>query len=281
MDNLPESFADVSPFATNSSQSSETQVNNGKDSVPKFNPNELYYDMSGEKYLLIFNHYTYKTTKYFRNKRPADRKGTEQDVVELKRVFMKMGYKVLVHNDLEYENIMKIIKTISIQNHNDTACLCIAILTHGDKNEELFAADMPYSLRDITVKLENGHEGLVGKPKLFFIQACRGDGLDAGRTVETDGGGRTMILPSSADFLFVRSSVEGYYSFRNTNGSFLIQELCKAIEDHYEDKDIHYITTAVNRNVAYEYSTYTLDSKTNNKKQMPEVRHTLTKLFMF
>lgn len=43
-------------------------------------------------------------------------------------------------------------------------------MTHGEKGGELFAADRPYLLKDITNMFEGGHVSLVNKPKLFFIQ---------------------------------------------------------------------------------------------------------------
>lgn len=34
--------------------------------APLTDPRDWYYDMSGDKYMLIFNHYQYKKTRYFR-----------------------------------------------------------------------------------------------------------------------------------------------------------------------------------------------------------------------
>lgn len=41
----------------------ETRIANK--AQPKFNPEDMFYDMSGDKYLVIFNHTKYKTTRYF------------------------------------------------------------------------------------------------------------------------------------------------------------------------------------------------------------------------
>ncbi len=58
---------------------------------------------------------------------------------------------------------------------------------------------------------------LAGKPKLFFIQACQGDQLDAGVTLinrtETDSGDYAMSykIPIHADFLIAYSTIPGKY----------------------------------------------------------------------
>jgi hypothetical protein len=81
------------------------------------------------------------------------------------------------------------------------------------------------------------NQTLVNKPKLFFIQACRGDTvmpnierLDISHdlirqtsNIQTD----AIKLPIGADFLYSYATVEGYKAFRNTNtGSWYIQILC-------------------------------------------------------
>lgn len=54
----------------------------------------------------------------------------------------------------------------------------------------------------------------LGKPKIFFIQACQGDKLDGGvhmiRSTETDGDyHQSYKLPLQADFLMMFSTVKG------------------------------------------------------------------------
>lgn len=59
---------------------------------------------------------------------------------------------------------------VSKQNHKATSCVCFAFLTHGDKCGDLYARDRTYQFRDVTMMIESGDAGLVGKPKLFFVQ---------------------------------------------------------------------------------------------------------------
>ncbi|CAK1603521.1 unnamed protein product [Parnassius mnemosyne] len=285
---MEESIADANPTislskASNNNAATNNEAKNVNKPQPKFNPDDLYYDMSGDKYLIIFNNTVFKNTRYFNYQQPSTRHGTEEDVKALKKTFFDLGYKTLTFNDLDHGEILNKALEISRMDHTTTSCLCIVILTHGDKGGSLFAADRPYQFTDITKMLENGDKSLVNKPKLFFIQACRGSNVDSGRTVQIDSDdGEYFHVPSHADFFVMYSTVEGFLSYRNVLGSFMIQELCKVIDKYHESLDMLHIATLVNRKVAYEYSTYTpKNAATNNKKQMPEARFTLTKLFKF
>jgi len=106
---------------------------------------------------------------------------------------------------------------VSREDFSDADCLCIAVLTHGLGSNFLLAHDTPYTFEELWAPFTGDKcLSLAGKPKLFFIQACRGDQLDAGvklvshspRT-ETDSSPSAYKIPSRADFLFAYSSVEG------------------------------------------------------------------------
>ncbi|CAH2066013.1 unnamed protein product, partial [Iphiclides podalirius] len=286
---MEESFPDVTPSFSLSSQptTNDEDTNNESTKVhklhPKFDPDDLFYDMSGDKYLIIFNHTTYKRTRYFNFQVPSSRKGTDRDVMALKKTFSDLGYKILTYHDLEHDEILNKALEISRMDHSMTSCLCFAILTHGEKGGQLLAADRPYLFSDVTKILENGDKSLVNKPKLFFIQACRGDEMDSGRTVQIDGEDDVNFhVPSHADFFVMYSTVEGFVAYRNVLGSFMVQELCKVIDKFRDSLDVLHIATLLNRQVAYGHSTHTPNNlATHNKKQMPEARFTLTKLFKF
>nr|ABC94941.1 ICE-2 [Bombyx mori] len=282
---MEETSNDFKIFNANPSNSSNKEVmDNSEETQPtvSFDPESVYYNMSGDKYLIILNHYTFKKPKYSQYKQPSTRNGTFEDVKSLKDLFEGLSYNVTTYTDLIYEDILSRVAEFCKRDHSKTSCVIVTTLTHGDSGE-VFAADQPYKISDLTNMIENAHHTLVGKPKIFFIQACRGPFMDEGRTVVLDGESRGVLrLPTHSDFLFLHSSVDGYLSYRDSRGSWLIQTLCEIIRKNHKEIDLLHMITMVNKSIAYAKSTYTPKcQETNNKKQMTETRFTLTKLFMF
>ncbi|CAK1549555.1 unnamed protein product [Leptosia nina] len=272
---MGETEADINIFGRSRGNSSLNTVIRDK---PVFNPNDLYYDMSGKKYLHIFNHYEYQKTRYFKNKKPSTREGTQNDVSRLTEVFENLGFEVTPYDDKEYQQIIDIITEITIKDNRDTSCLFFAFLTHGNIGGDLYAADQPYQFKDVLGLLEHGHESLVAKPKVIFVQACRGNQMDDGKKIELDGPCASYLIPTHADFLILYSTVEDHRSYRDTNGSFMIQDLCEVIHTYHKSWDLLQLLTLVHRSVAYKRSTYTPRVMSrHNKKQMPETKYTLTK----
>ncbi|XP_053604021.1 caspase-3-like isoform X4 [Plodia interpunctella] len=237
-----------------------------------------YYDMSKKKYMYIFNHYKYKQTSEYGNKRPKERIGTHFDVKILDETFSLLGFDVKTHQDLSRNKIIKAIEKLIKQDHSNTSCIAIAILTHGSNDGVLFAEDQPYELKEITKLLET--QKLVLIPKLLFIQACRGQALDKGHQVEVDGCTRNLVhVPSHIDFLILHSAADDHASFRtNEEGSWMIQKLCKVLMEYHLTYDILQIITIVNKRVAYECTAFNSQYPSyNKKKQSLEARYTLTK----
>lgn len=103
--------------------------------------------------------------------------------------------------------------------HTESDCIAIAILTHGTK-DSLEAHDCSYARKSLwSYFTPDKSPSLANKPKLFFIQACRGLRMDPGQSylVKTDlsfgidGSTENKIysLPSDADFLWFEATTEG------------------------------------------------------------------------
>lgn len=83
--------------------------------------------------------------------------------------------------------------------------------------------------------------------------------------------------PTHADFLLAHSSVEGYFSWRNTvQGSWFIQVLGAALTANGSSRDLDSILTRVAKVVAKEYVSNSRHEQWNLKKQIPFVYSTLT-----
>ena len=62
---------------------------------------------------------------------------------------------------------------------------------------------------------------LIGKPKLFFIQACRGDKLQ--NRVAADG---EQALPNTSDFFFSFAVPQGYKAFHHVDKGSGMSQSC-------------------------------------------------------
>lgn len=106
--------------------------------------------------------------------------------------------------------------------HMDHDCLVVAVLTHGGPGI-LYAYNIPYRTDIIwSYFTAKNCPSLSKKPKIFFIQACRGDELDDGTTLRertaSDGPKEqpTCRIRPDADFLIAHSNVPGEYTYTYT-----------------------------------------------------------------
>lgn len=162
-------------------------------------------------------------------------------------------------------------------------------MTHGDKSGRLDASDDSFSIEKLWCHFMGDKcKSLVGKPKIFFVQSCRGSKYDKGvklfgfDTVDAKGSSNNLVsLPTSADQLVMYATPEGFVSIRNTvKGSWLVQELCDQLEMNYKD-DLLSILTTVCRKVAMREVQTPTKKKSVGAKQMPIIVSSLTKKIYF
>ncbi|KAM3864779.1 caspase-3-like [Diretmus argenteus] len=210
------------------------------------------------------------------------RNGTDVDAGNVLKVFGILGYKVKVYNDQTVDQIKRVLMAASKEDHSGSASFICVLLSHGDEGV-FFGTDTSVELKSLTSLFRGDRcKSLVGKPKLFFIQACRGTDLDGG--IETDSGtdGSTTRLPVEADFLYAYSTAPGYYSWRNTmTGSWFIQSLCEMFSKYGKELELLHIMTRVNHKVAVEFESISNSPGFDAKKQIPCIVSMLTKEMYF
>lgn len=144
------------------------------------------------------------------------------------------------------------------EDHSKRDCLVVVVLSHGEQNK-IFCSDSDYRPEDLWNPFTADQcPTLAGKPKLFFIQACRGDQFDSGTKLartQTDShkvsDKSPYVIPNRADFLIVFSTAPGYYSWRNTqDGSWFIQTLTTVLSEFKDQKDLLSMMTVVTRRVS-------------------------------
>lgn len=158
------------------------------------------------------------------------RTGTKKDVDSIKATLKKLNFKVKVRSDLTCDVLMQHVANAAAFDHTEYDCFVIVVLSHGDV-DILYAKDKAYKVKDLSTPFLADScttlEGtflyykifgysifqFLGKPKLFFIQACRGKKFMRPVTLTRRANGieTNYKIPSHSDFLFAYSNIPGQF----------------------------------------------------------------------
>ncbi|KAL0269913.1 UNVERIFIED_CONTAM: hypothetical protein PYX00_007492 [Menopon gallinae] len=251
---------------------------------------EYFTDHERRGRVYIFNHASFK--KY------SKRDGSNEDVLNLKDALPKLGFRaedITSFDNFTLDQIEEKLEEISQDDHSNCDMMVVFVLTHGEQDGKLHAYDREYTVNEIWEHFTADRcKSLVGKPKIFFIIACRGNKMDKGETIQVQTRKMSVTeidavrcqktvsytIPVWADFLTIYSTMEGYYSYRNpAEGTWYIQALCQEIKN-FKQPNMHFLDflTRVTRKVATSYQTMFDDPRLNNKKQCPFITSSLTKV---
>ncbi|XP_054997881.1 caspase-6-like [Sorex araneus] len=243
---------------------------------------------------LIFNHEEFHGLLGLRR-----RGGTCIDRDNLYSRLVELGFEVKYYDNLKAKEVMCKMYEASTASHIDADCFLCVFLTHGEGNH-IYAYDAMVEISMLTDFFKGDRcKSLVGKPKIFIIQACRGDKhdeavqpmeqVDATRHPDSNetqvDSASVYTLPAGADFLMCYSVAEGYFSYRNTDsGSWYIQDLCEVLRRYGRTLEITELLTLVNMRVSQrEVDIVDIDKEKDAKikKQIPCFASMLTKKLHF
>lgn len=184
----------------------------------------------------------------FPNDPNAKRTGAEHDSENLRLLCQDLGFHTTVRhnvtrNDLKHptEGILRKFRDQFLPGHEDVDACLVAIMSHGTGNliRTSDPGDTYIDLKEEIIKPFNNSfcRQLINKPKIFIVQACRGDSRDRG-AIRTEQDGKIMadirpqsppgnfcpaptngsgeLLPSNEDILVCYSTVPGYVANRDT-----------------------------------------------------------------
>ena len=134
--------------------------------------------------VIINNHEFYHPTDP--DQAHLNRGGAEVDQKNLKVTFEYLRYKVEIYENCTHNQMTELMMTMAQRDHSNYDSFICCILTHGEENVVYGADSIPVSLRDMTGVMKMCST-LINKPKLFFIQADRGDLEDKGHKLDDDG----------------------------------------------------------------------------------------------
>ena len=230
------------------------------------------------------------------------RQGTEEDVRQVEALFAALGFNVHAKENLTRKELLDELDSLACSNHSDCDCFVLWLMSHG-KSGEVFCSDGKTLPIQVAHDLFSKCDTLSGKPKLFFIQACRGDEEDEGVTFTADISSPVQLtsshvdsptdtvkrpvsrVPTHADFLYSFSTVDEHVSYRHMAlGSYYVRALVEAFQERSAHDHLLDILTIVNQKVSdMEATMASVANKNDIKifKQMPEVKHTLRKKVRF
>jgi len=262
-----------------------------KDALPKQSDLlQLRYQFPQKElgYFLIFNQ------KKFSPEHPEgmkERHGSEVDVKRLTQAMTSIGFTVRVYDNFRTKGVLDKIEKYAMNKEMENCnAFGLALLSHGHENGDLATFDGMTNVKKIIGQVKNS-KSLVGKPKLFFFQACRGGKyMDAEITqVAVRADDRPLTWPREADIICLFATVEGYFSYRNpVDGSWLVLNLCHQInqwlerynEDKANDLEFHHLLIRVNAAIS-QMASRTNDKRTSGKKQVSVIQSQLTKELYF
>lgn len=176
------------------------------------------------------------------------RDGSEKDGREMVRLFTSCDFECLLGTHM-IASEMKLFLSVAAQSaHERTDCLVVVLMSHGT-TEMIHAADnVPLHLDDDICALFNNENcpGLQGKPKLFFIQACRGGKEDNATGTTAYESADDMAMAAEApqtlrrertatwsDMYTAYAMIPGYKAFMNRMiGSWFLSALYRAFTEH-------------------------------------------------
>lgn len=249
----------------------EEMDSNHKDFLKGVVKDHEFYDMNHKRtgFAIIFNHMNFDPKLNLK-----ERRGTNVDRDDLFSTLTQLGFQVEILDDPTFERIENCLDYVSGFDHSDSDCILIAVLSHGTDGDYVLAYDQPYKTDNLWSRFTKC-KTLVGKPKMFLIQACRGGKLDYGTFIEHDGPNDCDRIASNADILIAYCSAPGFNCHRDQiAGSRFIQAFCQVLGKEAYSRDILSILTRVANKVASAVSLY-------GTMQIPSVVSQLTKDIVF
>ena len=134
-----------------------------------------------------------------------ERKGSDKDVKELEELWARLGFTVkCACKKVKAHDIYDVLRETAeeIDEQQNSNCFVCCIMSHGTMGSIYGSDAVPLGIKDmIDWFKEINCKALAGKPKLFFIQACRvGDQTTDAEPPKTGEDCVTMpITPSDAD----------------------------------------------------------------------------------
>ncbi|VDI06563.1 caspase 2 [Mytilus galloprovincialis] len=231
-----------------------------------------------------------------------EREGSDVDVTNLTDLFQQLHFEVVTKTDTPAKEMFEFLikERNKIENWKAIECIVLIVMSHGTSGYIYGSDRKTIKLSDLTDVFDSEHcLGLDDKPRLVFVQACRGvtdqdkiaelcvkvenqkiqpkscDELDSETFHEEK---PTQIKHPSADFFIVYATPEGTSAYRNIeSGSWFLNAVVWTFKYHAKREELQHLLIRVNRLVAKGKG----DAGYDQKLTVSEVKSNLRKKFYF
>ncbi|NXJ86576.1 CASP3 protein, partial [Trogon melanurus] len=182
------------------------------------------------------------------------RAGARREAEKLSATLSRLDYEVKLMHDKTAEEMEDLYREERGRRHGDYFVSIIS--SHGEEGVVFGCDTEPVKLSWIFQILSSEKcPVLAAIPKIFFIQACRGHGLDQGVLVECDGketnpDGFSLYLSIPPQTAVAFACSPGYGAFRNPSGSMFLQKLLEVLEGEERHLALNRLLTRLNGAVA-------------------------------
>lgn len=152
-----------------------------------------------------------------------DRQGNQKDVDQLRELWEFLHFEVIVRAELQSHEMYDCMRGISTMDHSNFDCFVCCLLSHGANGAIYGTNSELLEINTITSMFKGvACPSLANKPKLFFIQACRGEAFDRGAWIEADAvesnpedAMRNNAEPNESHFLLGYATPPGKFSLKS------------------------------------------------------------------
>ncbi|XP_007668397.1 caspase-2 isoform X1 [Ornithorhynchus anatinus] len=228
------------------------------------------------------------------------RSGGDVDHNALITLFKHLDYSVEFLRDQTAQEMQeKLHNFAQSPRHRFTDSCVVALLSHGVEGGIYGVDGKLLQLQEVFRLFDNANcPSLQNKPKMFFIQACRGDETDRGvdqrdgkeraaspGCEESDAGKEEMLkvrLPTRSDMICGYACLKGTAAMRNTKrGSWYIEALTQVFAESARDMHVADMLVKVNALIK-EREGYAPGTEFHRCKEMSEYCSTLCRhLYLF
>ncbi|XP_066966411.1 uncharacterized protein [Macrobrachium rosenbergii] len=159
----------------------------------------------------------------------GERHGSDIDKERLAGTFKLFGFHVMYLDNPDHEQIQRFFKNLRVSPKLAVvSCLAVCVMTHGDEYDQIFLHDRScLSITDLRKLCFS--QVLHDKPRLYFIQACRGERALQPIFLQQD---VCTVAHAESNCLISAATVKGYSAVRSqTAGSWYITDLCQALQE--------------------------------------------------